>query len=202
MRPWPNGGSVCDLERSRQPVPFDRKNGYRPRPNGKGRARAGRQSVSVGDTLPDNSLAMFGQHHVHEIPILAPVSSGDAGKSYYGLHHMAGNVAEWVNDWFGFDYYATCRNGTRPARPVDVTKSTRRVVEKSPIMLRTATRSGAPPINGRRRSVSAAKPPSAPASRNRPRLRKISEPDTSATANIPARTEGILHTRATASETV
>ena len=38
-----------------------------------------------GDTLPDSSLAMFGQHHVHEIPILAPVSSGDAGKSYYGV---------------------------------------------------------------------------------------------------------------------
>ncbi|MGB2723814.1 MAG: formylglycine-generating enzyme family protein, partial [Nitrospira sp.] len=34
-----------------------------------------------GDTLPDSTLAMFGQHHVHEIPILAPVSSGEAGKS-------------------------------------------------------------------------------------------------------------------------
>jgi iron(II)-dependent oxidoreductase len=50
---------------------------------------------------------MFGQHHVHEIPILAPVSSGEAGEKFTnGVHHMAGNVAEWVNDWFGFDYYA------------------------------------------------------------------------------------------------
>ncbi|MBK9112823.1 MAG: SUMF1/EgtB/PvdO family nonheme iron enzyme [Nitrospira sp.] len=74
--------------------------------NGRKHAREPDGNRFPGGTPPDSTLAMFGQHHVHEIPILAPVSSGEAGKSYYGVHHMAGNVAEWVNDWFGFDYYA------------------------------------------------------------------------------------------------
>jgi iron(II)-dependent oxidoreductase len=98
-----------------------------------------------GQQLPDSSLAMFGQHHVHEIPILASVSSGDAGKSYYGLHHMAGNVAEWVNDWFGFDYYAYMPERNPPGPSSGRYKSLRGGSWKSNrIMLRTATRSGAP----------------------------------------------------------
>ena len=47
-----------------------------------------------GKTAPDPALAMFGQHHVHEIPILAAVDSHEAGKSPYGLHHMAGNIPD------------------------------------------------------------------------------------------------------------
>lgn len=98
-----------------------------------------------GRQLPDNTLAMFGQHHVHEIPILAAVSSGEAGKSYYGLHHMAGNVAEWVNDWFGFDYYAYMPERNPPGPSSGRYKSLRGGSWKSNrIMLRTATRSGAP----------------------------------------------------------
>ena len=98
-----------------------------------------------GQQLPDNTLAMFGQHHVHEIPILAAVSSGNAGKSYYGLHHMAGNVAEWVNDWFGFDYYAYMPERNPPGPSSGRYKSLRGGSWKSNrIMLRTATRSGAP----------------------------------------------------------
>ena len=47
---------------------------------------------------------------------LAPVTSGvsgmsirhglkTGGKSPYGLYHMAGNAAEWVNDWYDRHYY-------------------------------------------------------------------------------------------------
>lgn len=98
-----------------------------------------------GPQLPDSTLAMFGQHHVHEIPILAAVSSGEAGKSYYGVHHMAGNVAEWVNDWFGFDYYAYMPERNPPGPTSGRYKSLRGGSWKSNrIMLRTATRSGAP----------------------------------------------------------
>lgn len=33
------------------------------------------------------------------------VDSYEAGKSPYGLHHMAGNVYEWTQDWFDENYY-------------------------------------------------------------------------------------------------
>lgn len=99
-----------------------------------------------GDAMPNPKLAMFGQHHVHEIPILAAVDSHDDGKSPYGLHHMAGNVAEWVQDWFGFDYYAYMPD-RNPAGPTTGRyKSVRGGSWKSKrVMLRTATRGGSSP---------------------------------------------------------
>lgn len=36
---------------------------------------------------------------------LMPVGSYEAGKSPYGLYDMAGNVWEWVNDWYDAQYY-------------------------------------------------------------------------------------------------
>jgi iron(II)-dependent oxidoreductase len=99
-----------------------------------------------GQRPPTPALAMFGQYHAHEIPIVASVDSGEAGRSPYGLHHMAGNAAEWVEDWFGIDYYATMpdRNPHGPAN------GRYKVVrggswKSAPALLRTATRSGASP---------------------------------------------------------
>jgi len=99
-----------------------------------------------GQRPPTPALAMFGQYHVHEIPIVAPVDSGEEGRSPYGLHHMAGNAAEWVEDWFGIDYYATMpdRNPHGPAN------GRYKVVrggswKSAPALLRAATRSGASP---------------------------------------------------------
>lgn len=99
-----------------------------------------------GEQAPESRFAMFGQHHVHEIPILAAVNSHDDGRSPYGLHHMAGNVAEWVQDWFGFDYYAYMPE-RNPSGPTSGRyKSVRGGSWKSnAIMLRTATRGGSQP---------------------------------------------------------
>ena len=99
-----------------------------------------------GEADPTSTLAMFGQHHVHEIPILAAVDSHDEGKSPYGLHHMAGNVAEWVQDWFGFDYYAYMPERNPPGPTAGRYKSVRGGSWKSKqVMLRSATRGGAAP---------------------------------------------------------
>jgi iron(II)-dependent oxidoreductase len=99
-----------------------------------------------GERPPTEALAVFGQYHVHEIPLVQPVGSGDEGRSPYGAHHMAGNVAEWVQDWFGFDYYAVTPDRNPPGPGASRYKGVRGGSWKSkPMMLRTATRSGAPP---------------------------------------------------------
>jgi iron(II)-dependent oxidoreductase len=99
-----------------------------------------------GRQPPTSELAKFGQYHVHEIPIVAAVESGEQGRSPYGLHHMAGNAAEWVEDWFGIDYYATMPD----RNPRGAGQSRYKVVrggswKSAPALLRTATRSGASP---------------------------------------------------------
>ena len=99
-----------------------------------------------GNRRPAPDLAVFGKHYADEIPLVAAVDSGAEGRSPYGAHHMAGNIAEWVQDWFGIDYYATMpeRNPTGPAK--GRYKSVRGGSwMSSPSLLRTATRNGAAP---------------------------------------------------------
>ena len=43
--------------------------------------------------------------HLDGFAMAAPVDSFPQGASPYGARNMAGNVAEWVADWFDMDYY-------------------------------------------------------------------------------------------------
>jgi iron(II)-dependent oxidoreductase len=99
-----------------------------------------------GHAAPRPGLAVFGQHHVHEIPLVAAVNGGEEGRSPYGLYHMAGNAAEWVQDWFGFDYYPVMPERNPPGPATGRYKGVRGGSWKShPSMLRAATRNGATP---------------------------------------------------------
>ncbi len=61
-----------------------------------------------GNDPPDPLRANFGKDRAmwnnHEA--LLPVGQLKAGKSPYGVYDLAGNVWEWVNDWYDPDYYA------------------------------------------------------------------------------------------------
>jgi iron(II)-dependent oxidoreductase len=99
-----------------------------------------------GSKRPGPDLAVFGKYHAHEIPLVAAVDSGVEGRSPYGARHMAGNIAEWVEDWYGADYYTRMpeRNPSGPG--YGRYKSIRGGSWKSnPSLLRTATRNGAVP---------------------------------------------------------
>ena len=59
-----------------------------------------------GNQAPTGDLANFalGARFSYN-QVLFPVRSHEPGKSPYGLYHMAGNAYEWVQDWYGTNYY-------------------------------------------------------------------------------------------------
>lgn len=61
-----------------------------------------------GNDPPSPTRANFGKErdkwNNHEA--LVPVGQMKEGKSPYGVYDLAGNVWEWVNDWYDPDYYA------------------------------------------------------------------------------------------------
>lgn len=64
----------------------------------------GGRAYPWGDDLPRNDQLNFSASLLQDT---TPVGSYPAGESEYGLLDMAGNVEEWVADWYAEDYYAT-----------------------------------------------------------------------------------------------
>lgn len=57
-----------------------------------------------GNVEPTNKHLNFNQQWIGE-KTLMPVGSYEAGKSPFGVYDMAGNVWEWVQDWYDAKYY-------------------------------------------------------------------------------------------------
>jgi serine/threonine-protein kinase len=58
-----------------------------------------------GDRSPDCTLANFSDYPTDCVGDTSAVGSYPTGASPYGALDMIGNVREWVNDWYGSDYY-------------------------------------------------------------------------------------------------
>ena len=57
-----------------------------------------------GNVEPTSKHLNYNQRWIGERTLM-PVGSYEAGKSPYGVYDMAGNVWEWVNDWYDARYY-------------------------------------------------------------------------------------------------
>jgi formylglycine-generating enzyme required for sulfatase activity len=60
-----------------------------------------------GNDPPDPLRANYGQEKWNNHTALLPVGQLKDGKSPYEIYDLAGNVWEWVSDWYDPDYYAT-----------------------------------------------------------------------------------------------
>lgn len=73
-----------------------------------------RRAWPWGDEYPDDTHAHFLAGSGCQP---AAVDAHPKGRSPYGIFNMAGNVAEWVADWFSIEADSQLRNGVRNPQP-------------------------------------------------------------------------------------
>lgn len=62
-----------------------------------------------GNSRPDDSKARYGQKWTEKgLNVMVPVDALPEGASSYGVFNMAGNVWEWVSDWYRQNYCDYC----------------------------------------------------------------------------------------------
>lgn len=69
-----------------------------------------------GDEYPDDTFAAYeGGAPCRPVPVHAFPN----GRSPYGAYGMAGNVYEYVDDWYNANFYATLKDGTSDPAPAE-----------------------------------------------------------------------------------
>ena len=73
-----------------------------------------------GNQPPSPRLARYNQTWTKEIKhqVLVSIDSLSEGKSPYGIYNMAGNVKEWVDDWYDREYYKEIDEYANPKGPI------------------------------------------------------------------------------------
>jgi iron(II)-dependent oxidoreductase len=78
----------------------------------------------------------------------SPVGAHPGGASPYGIHDMAGNVSEWVADWYDAKYYASCPESNPQGPTSGRLKVMRGGPGQGPYLSRTTSRFANEPGNG------------------------------------------------------
>lgn len=99
-----------------------------------------------GNSAPTPDLLNYGESGFADT---TEVGSYPEGRSPTGAYDMAGNVWEWVNDWYSSDYYARSpeRNPTGPASGTDKIYRGGSWRESNPAMVRVTFRGHTEPEN-------------------------------------------------------
>jgi formylglycine-generating enzyme required for sulfatase activity len=93
-----------------------------------------------------SNIAHSGSKRGFKYPPLANINRYDKGVSPYGVYQMAGNVSEWVSDWFEAEYYRH-RGELNPQGPTTGALKVFRggSWNEDPEVARSAGRNAAPP---------------------------------------------------------
>lgn len=97
-----------------------------------------------GNDLPTAGHAVFGLKEGADT--VAPIGNRDQGRSSYGIHDLAGNLYEWVADWYDETFYTT-QPTVNPRGPVEGTVKVQRGGSyiNGPYRLRSAFRTKSDP---------------------------------------------------------